>query len=83
MDKHPEVVIKLISNLMELWKIVKQRRKDDKKMDKISERPSCRLLQQSRGYRMGSPGSRDISRTHSLFVDDLFVYLFLCVSRKP
>ena len=40
----------------------------------ISEIPVCRLLQQSRGYRMGPPGSRDVSRTHSLFVDDLKVY---------
>ena len=40
----------------------------------ISEIPVCRLLQQSRWYRMGSPGSRDVSRTHSLFVDDLNVY---------
>ena len=40
----------------------------------ISEIPVCRLLQQSRGYRMGPPGGRDVSRTHSLFVDDLKVY---------
>ena len=40
----------------------------------ISEIPICRLLQQSRGYRMGPPESRDVSRTHSLFVDDLKVY---------
>ena len=26
------------------------------------------------GYRMGPPASRDVSRTHSLFVDDLKVY---------
>ena len=26
----------------------------------------CRLLQQSRGYRIGPPGKRDVSRTHSL-----------------
>ena len=40
----------------------------------ISEIPVCRLLQQSRGYRMGQPGNRDVIRTHSLFVDDLKVY---------
>ena len=40
----------------------------------ISEIPVCRLLQQSRGYRMGPPGNRDVIRTHSLFVDDLKVY---------
>ena len=40
----------------------------------ISEIPVCRLLQQNRGYRMGPPGTRDVSRTHSLFVDDLKGY---------
>ena len=40
----------------------------------ISEIPVCRLLQQSRGYRMGPTGSRDVSRTHRLFIDDLKVY---------
>ena len=40
----------------------------------ISEIPVCRLLQRSRGYRMGPPGGRDVSRTHRLFVDDLKVY---------
>ena len=34
----------------------------------------CLLLQQSKGYRMGPPGCRDISRIHSLFVDDLKQY---------
>ena len=37
----------------------------------ISEIPVCLLLQQSKGYRMGPPGCRDISQTYSLFVDDL------------
>ena len=32
------------------------------------------LLQQSKGYRMGEPGNRNVSRTHSLFVDDLKQY---------
>ena len=40
----------------------------------ISEIPVCILLQKSRGYRMGEPGKRMSSRTHSLFVDDLKVY---------
>ena len=40
----------------------------------ISEVPVCLLLQQSKGYRMGPPECRDISRTHSLFVDDLKQY---------
>ena len=40
----------------------------------ISEIPVCLLLQQSKGYRMGPPGCRDISRTLSLFVDDLKQY---------
>ena len=40
----------------------------------ISEIPVCKLLQQSKGYRMGAPGNRSISRTHSLFIDDLKQY---------
>ena len=40
----------------------------------VSEVQVCQLLQQSRGYRMGPPGNRDVSRTHSLFVDYLKVY---------
>ena len=40
----------------------------------ISEIPVCKLLQQSKGYRMGVPGNRNISRTHSLFIDDLKQY---------
>ena len=40
----------------------------------ITEIPIAKLLEQSKGYRMGEPGKRDVSRTHSLFVDDLKVY---------
>ena len=40
----------------------------------FSEIPVCRLLQQSKGYRMGPAESRDVSSTHSSFVDDLKVY---------
>ena len=40
----------------------------------ISEIPVCQLLQHSREYRMGPTGSRDVTRTHSLFVDDFKVY---------
>ena len=40
----------------------------------ISEIPVCKLLQESKGYRMGQPEKRDVKRTHSLFVDDLKVY---------
>ena len=40
----------------------------------ISKMPVCRLLQQGRGYRMGPLGNRDVSRTQSLFIDDLKVY---------
>ena len=31
-------------------------------------------IAKSRRYRMGPPGSRDVTRIHSLFVDDLMVY---------
>ena len=40
----------------------------------LSEIPVCKSLQESKGYRMGEPGNRDIKHTHSLFVDDLKVY---------
>ena len=91
----PDEVIKLISNIMELWKtrleIWSKGEKTTRRWINIScgflqgdsyspvgfcilEIPVCRLLQQSRGYRMGPPGGRDVSRTHSLFVDDLKVY---------
>ena len=40
----------------------------------ISEIPVCKLLQQSKGYRIGEPGNRIVNRTHSLFVDDLKQY---------
>ena len=40
----------------------------------ISEIPVCKLLQESKGYRMGKPGKRDVKSTHSLFVDNLKVY---------
>ena len=40
----------------------------------ISKIPVCRLLKQSRGYKIGPSGSRDVSRTHGLLVDDLKVY---------
>ena len=39
----------------------------------ISEIPVCSVLQQSRRYRIGPPRSRDVSRSHSLFADDLKV----------
>ena len=91
----PDEVIKLISNLMELWKTRLEIWSKGEKITSrwinilcgflqgdsylpvgfcISEIPVCRLLQQSRGYRMGPPGGRDVSRMHSLFVDDLKVY---------
>ena len=40
----------------------------------ISEIPVCKLLQQSEGYRMGAPGNRSISRTHSLLIEDMKQY---------
>ena len=40
----------------------------------LSEVPVCRLLQETKGYRMGQPGKREFKRTHSLFIDDLKVY---------
>ena len=40
----------------------------------ITEIPIAKLLEQSKGYRMGEPGKRAVNRTHCLFVDDLKVY---------
>ena len=34
----------------------------------------CRLIKNTRGYRIGKPGERRLKRTHSLFIDDLKVY---------
>ena len=40
----------------------------------ISEILVCGLIQQSRDYRIRPPENGDVSRTHSLFVDDMKVY---------
>ena len=40
----------------------------------LTEIPVCILQQETKGYRMGAPGARDVKRTHSLFVDDLKTY---------
>ena len=37
----------------------------------ISEIPVCKLLQQSKGCKMGVPGNGNVKRTHSLFANDL------------
>ena len=39
-----------------------------------SEIPVCKLFEESKGYRMGQPGKRNVKRTHCLSVDDLKVY---------
>ena len=78
----PDEAVKLISNLMELWKTRLETWSKGEKMTSrwiniscgflqrdsyspvgfcISEILVCRLLQQSRGYRNGSPGKRDVS----------------------
>ena len=40
----------------------------------LSEVPVCKFLRETKGYRMGQPGKREVRRTHSLFIDDLKVY---------
>ena len=87
-------VIRLILNLMELWKTRLEIWSTAEKVTSrwintscrflqgdiyspvgfLSPRPVCEVLQQSKWYRMGPSGNRDVSRTHSLFVDDLKVY---------
>ena len=39
-----------------------------------SEIPVCKLLQESKEYRMEQPEKKDVKCTHSLFVDDLKLY---------
>ena len=41
---------------------------------RLSEVPVCKLLQETKGYRMDQPGKREVKRTNSLFIDDLKVY---------
>lgn len=40
----------------------------------LSEVPVMMMLRETKGYRMGPSGNREVVRTHSLFVDDLKVY---------
>ena len=40
----------------------------------LSEVPVCKLLQETKGYRMGQSRKREVKRTHTLFIDDLKVY---------
>ena len=40
----------------------------------LPEVPVCKLLQETKGYRMGQPGKREVKWTHSLFINDLKVY---------
>ena len=40
----------------------------------LSEVPVCKLLKETKGYRMGQSGKREVNRTHSLFIDALKVY---------
>ena len=40
----------------------------------MSEVPVCKMLQETKGYRMGQQGKKEVKWTHSLFIDDLKVY---------
>ena len=40
----------------------------------LTEIPVCNILQETKRYRIGAPGARNVKRTHSLFVDDLKAY---------
>ena len=40
----------------------------------LSEVPGCKLIQETKGYRMGQPGKREVKPVNSLFIDDLKVY---------
>ena len=39
----------------------------------LSEVPVCKLLQETKRYRMGQPRKKEVKRTHSLFIDDMKV----------
>ena len=41
---------------------------------RLSEVPACKLLQETKGYRMGQPGKTEVNQVHNLFIDDLKVY---------
>ena len=38
--------------------------------NKLKLKPVHKLLQYSKGYRMGAPGNRNVNRTHCLSADD-------------
>ena len=40
----------------------------------LTEVPIAMMLEETDEYKMGQPGERDLSRTHSFFIDDLKVY---------
>lgn len=40
----------------------------------IFEIPACKLLQQSKGYRLGENGNRNVRRIHRFLADDLMQY---------
>ena len=40
----------------------------------LTEVPIAMMLEETDGYKMGQPGERDLTRTHSFFIDDLKVY---------
>ena len=41
----------------------------------FSEVPLCKLLQETKGNQMGQPGKREAKQAHSLFIEELKVYL--------
>ena len=40
----------------------------------LTEVPIAMMLEETDVYKMGQPGERDLTRTHSFFIDDLKVY---------
>ena len=40
----------------------------------LTEVPIAMMLEETDGYKMGQPGEKDLTRTHSFFIDDLKVY---------
>ena len=40
----------------------------------LTEVPIAMMLEETDGYKMGQPRERDLTRTHSFFIDDLKVY---------
>ena len=79
----PEKVVNALSQLMEGWKIRLEVTKEKIRPAGdsyspvglcLTEVPIAMMLEETDGYKMGQPEERDLTRTHSFFINDLKVY---------